>query len=281
MTIEEFLQELGYTPENCLKGRTYTILCPVHDEKTPSFKIWKDTGNYKCFGCGIAGTVHTLPKLLGKDYVIQTNDPSYIKREATLDTIANKLKELRGIIPSDYKLVDLEEYRKLNAEMIKDFGLFTSSNYPHRICIPLFYKFKPYGVIARSMIDEEPKYLTDLVSGKLIPFPLDKIDTSLPLFITEGIFDMFAMRRAGFHNTVTVFGTSTFKSALKYLPKVNKYYIVFDGDKAGKSGAEKFSVALFKKFGDISVKIIELPDQSDPDSLSTEKLQKIIKRSMQ
>lgn len=35
-------------------------LCPFHDEKTPSFKIYKQTGTFHCFGCGTHGDAITL-----------------------------------------------------------------------------------------------------------------------------------------------------------------------------------------------------------------------------
>src|SRR5438552_3306834 len=37
-------------------GRTLKGLCPFHAEKTPSFVVWPDEGNWKCFGCGEGGS---------------------------------------------------------------------------------------------------------------------------------------------------------------------------------------------------------------------------------
>ncbi|MBA3415479.1 MAG: DNA primase, partial [Chloroflexia bacterium] len=33
-------------------GRSYKGLCPFHQEKTPSFIVFPDSGNFHCFGCG-------------------------------------------------------------------------------------------------------------------------------------------------------------------------------------------------------------------------------------
>ncbi len=38
-------------------GRSWKGLCPLHDEKTPSFHVTPDMGIYKCFGCGESGDV--------------------------------------------------------------------------------------------------------------------------------------------------------------------------------------------------------------------------------
>ncbi|MDD3430100.1 MAG: CHC2 zinc finger domain-containing protein, partial [Oscillospiraceae bacterium] len=34
------------------RGRTYTGLCPFHNEKTPSFVVYPETQSFYCFGCG-------------------------------------------------------------------------------------------------------------------------------------------------------------------------------------------------------------------------------------
>ncbi len=36
-------------------GGTFKANCPFHQEKTPSFHVWPDTGTWKCFGCGKGG----------------------------------------------------------------------------------------------------------------------------------------------------------------------------------------------------------------------------------
>src|SRR5437764_5390860 len=40
-------------------GRHLKGLCPFHHEKTPSFVVYPDQGNYHCFGCGKSGDVFT------------------------------------------------------------------------------------------------------------------------------------------------------------------------------------------------------------------------------
>jgi DNA primase len=36
-------------------GRSYKGLCPFHQEKTPSFVVFPESGNFHCFGCGKGG----------------------------------------------------------------------------------------------------------------------------------------------------------------------------------------------------------------------------------
>jgi DNA primase len=36
-------------------GGTYKVLCPFHQERTPSFTVTPARGTFKCFGCGEGG----------------------------------------------------------------------------------------------------------------------------------------------------------------------------------------------------------------------------------
>jgi DNA primase catalytic core len=42
------------------KGKSYTGLCPWHDDTNPSLSVDKEKGLYNCFGCGESGDVFTL-----------------------------------------------------------------------------------------------------------------------------------------------------------------------------------------------------------------------------
>lgn len=38
-------------------GSEYKGICPFHNEKTPSFTVYKDKKSFYCFGCGKGGTI--------------------------------------------------------------------------------------------------------------------------------------------------------------------------------------------------------------------------------
>ena len=51
------------------RGRHLEALCPFHEERTPSFKVFPDTQHFKCFGCGKGGdafTEYSLPEAILK-----------------------------------------------------------------------------------------------------------------------------------------------------------------------------------------------------------------------
>ncbi len=50
-------------------GNHFSGLCPFHREKTPSFKVFPDSQNFHCFGCGEGGSVF--------DFVMKTDGLSF------------------------------------------------------------------------------------------------------------------------------------------------------------------------------------------------------------
>ena len=51
------------------RGRDFWCCCPLHQEKTPSFKIDPSTQLWHCFGCGEGGDVFS--------FIMKTEDLSF------------------------------------------------------------------------------------------------------------------------------------------------------------------------------------------------------------
>ena len=64
-------------------GRNWKGLCPFHDEKTPSFHVFPDRGNFKCFGCGEGGDIFTY--VMHRDGVEFPDALQELAREAGVD----------------------------------------------------------------------------------------------------------------------------------------------------------------------------------------------------
>ncbi len=54
-TWDEIMQDAGITNASD-KGDQYEITCPFHEDKRPSCRLNKTTGQYHCFSCGRKGT---------------------------------------------------------------------------------------------------------------------------------------------------------------------------------------------------------------------------------
>ena len=79
-------------------GRNLNGLCPFHNEKTPSFTVYTDTGSFYCFGCGAGGdafgfirrienldyieAVKKLADKAGVNILVGDYDDSYFKIES-------------------------------------------------------------------------------------------------------------------------------------------------------------------------------------------------------
>ena len=61
----------------CKNGRNYIGLCPFHNEKTPSFTVFAESGRNQCFGCGEKGDAITF--LMKKENL---SYPATVKRLA-------------------------------------------------------------------------------------------------------------------------------------------------------------------------------------------------------
>lgn len=123
-------------------GRNYIGLCPFHNEKTPSFTVFTESGRFRCFGCGEKGDAITF--LMKKENL---SYPMAVKRLAErvgmtipteeMDTEQKKrnrgyllnrkaaeffCKNLFAPIGSN-SLAYLQNERKLSVETIKTLGL--------------------------------------------------------------------------------------------------------------------------------------------------------------
>lgn len=75
------LNNLGIKINQRSTGCLY-ILCPFHKEKTPSFKVWSDSMEFRCFGCHRKGTLEDFFKFHHPD-AKETEIESLIRRSCS------------------------------------------------------------------------------------------------------------------------------------------------------------------------------------------------------
>lgn len=125
-------------------GRSYKGLCPFHQEKTPSFIVFPDSGNFHCFGCGKGGDAFTF--YMGVEHVEFREALQELARRAgvelgTTPTVApevdahrNRLVEINELTAEYYRNVlrntgagaagrELIEKRGIDAAVAERFGL--------------------------------------------------------------------------------------------------------------------------------------------------------------
>ena len=125
-------------------GRSYKGLCPFHQEKTPSFIVFPDSGNFHCFGCGKGGDAFTF--YMGVEHVEFREALQELARRAgveldTTPTVApevdahrNRLIEINELAAEFYRNVlrntgagapgrEVIEKRGIDAAVADRFGL--------------------------------------------------------------------------------------------------------------------------------------------------------------
>lgn len=83
------------------RGTRHQGLCPFHQEKTPSFYVFEDQGNYHCFGCGAHGNaIDFVMALEGLDFA------EALTRLADLTGIPAPLREPTGAAAARRERID-------------------------------------------------------------------------------------------------------------------------------------------------------------------------------
>lgn len=129
------------------RGNTYVGLCPFHNEKTPSFTVYKNTQSFYCFGCGAGGDgVSFMRKIENLDYIdavkvlaqragMQMPDEGYDdslskKRRTILQINRETARFYHNYMMSEQGKVGLQYFlnRGLSQKTIRHFGLGYAPN---------------------------------------------------------------------------------------------------------------------------------------------------------
>jgi len=131
---------------------------------------------------------------------------------------------------------------------------------------------KPIAFGGRTLRDEDAKYINSpetaaYVKGRNL-FGLnltrDEIRRAEFVILVEGFLDLIVPYQFGIRNVVASLGTALTPEQVKLLARFARKVVVnYDGDNAGVQAAKKAIEILLAE--DLEVKILVLPDNSDPD----------------
>ncbi len=168
---------------------------------------------------------------------------------------------------------------QINSKILKETGLFTSNNkdlFRNRLMFPIhdhsgrvvafggrvLHKDQPGGKYVNSPTTVIYKKGSELYGFNVTKYEVSKKDNVL---ICEGYTDFLRLYESGFKNAVASLGTSLTDDQIKLVSRFTKnFYILYDGDKAGKKAALR-AAANISKFG-YSVKIVLFNEDEDPDN---------------
>ena len=276
MTVHELI--LDKALEYKVSGKDFLIRClnPEHDDRDPSLRIDKLTGIGHCFSCGFKTNIY---KYFG---LISDTQSIYVTK--IRDKIAKIYADSYGLeIPKGAQPYT-REFRGISARTLQHFNAFTHKDYEDRIVFPLKdSKDKIVCFVGRHVLSNAtPRYL-NFPSGVEVPlFPGKIEDNSGVIILVEGIFDMLNLYDNGIKNVVATMGTQGLGSqkglnkekilSLK-LQGIYKIVFLYDGDQPGQKAVQILK-PLLEKAGFI-VDNIELPDDTDPGSLSKEDINRL------
>lgn len=262
-----------------ISGKDYVTKCfnPEHNDSNPSFRIDKTTGIAHCFSCGFKTNIF-------KYFGLLTNNISI--RVVKLKEKLKALKEsTSGLEPLEGAKPITQSFRNISVQTLKTFGAFDTDRVEQmldRIVFPITdVRSKTVCYVGRhTMSNGNPRYV-NYPAGATIPlFPAKLTEHFKSIVLVEGIFDMLNCYDKGLQNVVCTFGTSkllneTAQKLLSYkIMGVEKVFILYDGDAAGREAAKKIK-PLIETAGFL-VEIIDLPEGQDPGVITQEDVNSLI-----
>lgn len=256
-----------------ISGKDFLVKClnPDHEDTNPSLRIDQITGATHCFSCGFKVNIFKHFGLTGNHQSIK------------LAKLREKLNDLNtnfnGATFPQEQVPQTKPYRGISAKTLKNFEAFyclQDDKLTDRLWFPIKdIRNKVQVFVGRHILSSgDPRYL-NYPRGVQIPlFPASLETRGTSLILVEGIFDFLNLYDKGLTNVACCFGTNTLEkdTAIKLLPYkaqgVDKIYLMFDGDKAGRDAMTKLQPVL-EELG-YSVETIPLEDNTDPGEMTQE-----------
>lgn len=281
MKVEQLLTEKNI--KFISRGNDYIIKClnPEHEDMHPSLRIDKELGIFNCYSCGFSGNIYNHFNI----YKNKVHKKSF--------EIKNKLEKLyiKNIyIPTGAAPFN-RNYRNISGETFIKFGAFTHESFPNRIVFPLYNGLGKLQVFhSRLLYSEikEQKYYNKPSHTEIPIFPaFPENRKSNSIILVEGIFDLLFLYDRGVRNVITCFGTAfgnvhNNKKQKENVKKLESYklqgytklFILFDGDKSGRSASSNLKKYIKDLF---LTEELYLPDNTDPGSMNNKQIEELKK----
>lgn len=280
-------------------GSLYKALCPFHQEKTSSLKIYPETQSFYCYGCNTSNGSDIISFVMNFEKVsfaeackilaqrsglniAESEDEQIMRTEKEAVTKRNRryfkaLKEnpealqylySRGITDDTiarYRLgyVPLDEHPEKNRNRIS-FAIMDICSQPD--------KAHTLSMAYRTLNNEEPKYRNDPNSRiykksnalYLLSHAVQSVRDQGHAIVVEGYMDALRLHQAGMTNTVSIMGTSFAVEQMKLLRKyTDMVYLWLDNDDAGRTASRGALPDLLKLgFSVYLVHSIKDPDET-------------------
>lgn len=191
---------------------------------------------------------HSCQRYMSYDFAegFSTNQSKKIEKSFTIADYSTLLTRANPInkLPSSHSAVKFCNERALPTDdlyYVDDFKLFLQGTAHEdkvtstpKILIPLRSKHGLFGVQARTMTGETPKYVTIMFVDCASIYGLDKIDRSKPITVVEGPFDSMFV-----DNAIAVLGSEVSKIDFE-----GEFVYCFDNEPRSKNTVENIKKQL-------------------------------------
>lgn len=302
MDVEAVLDSLGV--EYREEGKRFMVQCPFHDDRNPSCGVWKDSGYFKCFGCGEEGSmadfvaeVEDIPIHQALRRLREGDSVSAVEREIerVLDVREKplkyyKLSSFHSAFPPvqpETRAWDYLSGRGLTEESIHRFDVRwggDTGKYRYRVVLPIrTVGGKLLSYVGRTVLkDTEPKTKKSRSPHRTFFGLYELLETYGEvelLIVVEGEFDAIYLQQFGLP-VVANMGTSAMgPEKIRLLRKYARRVVLsYDGDAAGHAamyGDEKRRGQLSVLKRHLPTVAVPLPDGRDPNTLSEDEVEEM------
>ncbi len=302
LTITQVLEHYQLKPD-----RNHRLLCPFHDDKTPSLQVYPDTNTWTCFSTNCrAGSGDVIDFILNKEKcgkhqaILRAQEilnlPGIPVSAAGQGEKATILAGAMGIAPTGSRQPGLPELfasfiqslpRSQKAmDYVKERGLekvteigYNPGSQTSQMKYCLIFPLKDrenqiVGFYGRSILNDTDKrhYYSAGRKGLYPGYPATGTQT---LVLTEAIIDAATLLQlpeiTESFGLLSLYGTNGLTdehlAAIKGLPELKEIILFLDGDNAGRKATEKHFETLHNLFPEISVSYVETPENEDINSL--------------
>lgn len=281
------------------KGRNIVITCPVHKggmETHPSCNVLSVTddpeleaGFTHCFTCGYKASITQLigdlfdrDEEFGTEWLCDNFFDTYVSEVEYLPPIeidAPPTNEKEYLEESS-----LEEYdfyhpymwqRNLTKEVVDQFRVGYDKS-RGAITFPVYDEKHNLVMVTARSVNSKRFYIPTGVD-KPVYLLYDIIERGVTkAFVCESQINTLTLRSWGY-DSVGLFGTGSYKQ-LETLKKsgIRNYILCFDGDDAGRKGAERFKKYMGR---DVFITDIQMPKGKDINDITKEMFESLLKNS--
>lgn len=275
-------------------GKEIVCCCPFHRDSKPSFAMNSETGEFICFSgsCGVKGDYFKFIALIEKISYEEAKKKTqhdfgdrYFKNiiDDSLYLVNNLFIEKKDPpeVSDNLEIIPLERFKNyqsvLNSINISEelalknnFGICLDKNYYGRLAIPIIDGKTIYYEL-RDLTKKSPKkclYTKGAKINNTIYCKFADEANKKYCFLTEGTKDCLSVVNFGF-NSVSCFGIQISSKQISNMIKngIEKVFILYDNDEAGKTAAKK-NYKIIKKY--LDCKIMKYPDNfpyKDPNEI--------------